>query len=178
MRTTLSVLVSVCVLCLILAAAPAAAQGPSTTGGLFNSFWALLVDGQVTPEGVCYVQEDCDAGGSVECFGTTCSAAQEWVECDGQRTYCPCQASVTCYGGTTISCTGSGGRRPGICEEGAYYVNCDEHTTYCPVTCTAACDGGWPQCSGHLGSGACFEKGNPPLYIECDGHHYDCIGPY
>jgi hypothetical protein len=175
MRKTLSPLVALCILCVFLAAAPASAQGPSTTGVLFDSFWVFLVDGQVSPEGVCFVQEDCDAGGSVQCSGTTCSAAQEWVECDGQRTYCPCQASVTCYGGTTISCTGSGGSRPGICIEGTYTVNCDESITYCPVTCTAECLDGLTQCVGYTGPYACFGKAN--LYITCDGRQYFCTDP-
>ena len=178
MRTTLSVLVALCILCVLLAAAPASAQGPSATRNLFDSFSVFLADGQVSPEGVCYVHEDCDAGGYVECSGMSCSAEQEYVECDGQRTYCPCQASVTCYAGTTVSCTSDGGSRPDLCEEGPYYVTCDERSTYyCPVTCTAECDGGFPRCSGHLGPGACFEKGLVPLYIECDGRHYDCIEP-
>lgn len=176
MNKTLPGLAVVCIVGAVLFSGAASAQGPTLSGDLFHSFWTLLADGQISPEGVCYVHEDCDAGGSVDCSGTNCSAGQEWVECDGQRTYCPCEASVTCYGGTTISCTASGGSRPGICEEGSYYVNCNEHVTYCPVTCTAECEDG-THCDGYGGPWSCFEKGWPPIYIECDGRHYDCNGP-
>lgn len=42
----------------------------------------------------CTVSRDCADGSPISCSGDTCSSGSDnygWVECDGNRTYCPTQ---------------------------------------------------------------------------------------
>lgn len=125
--------------------------------------------------GPCSVTEYCALGGSVSCNGgSTCSAGDDKVTCDGTTYYCACEASLTCPDGTPISCQTQNGSRFNICEVGPHYVNCDEHLTYCPVACTASteCSGGFSiSCNGYQPN-SCFEKTG--FYIECDGVRRSC----
>jgi hypothetical protein len=173
MKTMVAVLSVLLVLVTVAPLSAAPAEDPDT---LLKGLWWLDAEDPISAAGPCYVKEYCDAGGYVECWGndpsSTCTAGPEYVECDGERTECPCQASLNCYGGP-ISCTGGGPINE--CEVGENFVNCNEHYTYCPVTCTAQCDGGFPSCNGYNGP-TCFEKtiSQGTVYIECDGERTYC----
>lgn len=88
---------------------------------------------------------DCTQGADVFCSGTTCNAVNQncpagvrgYVECDGNRTYCPecqgCQALAVCTQGPNVSCTG-GSNCSAVdqnCPFQQGYVNCDGNYTFC-----------------------------------------------
>lgn len=124
------------------------------------------------PAASCYVKEYCDLGGFIDCSGVNCSAGPEWIKCDGTTTYCPCEARLTCPGGTEISCQTTAGRFQD-CEVSTTYVSCNERITYCPIECSATTDCGSfnISCQGRI-PGSCSSK--PGLWVECDGFRRNC----
>lgn len=82
----------------------------------------------------CSVNTHCSNGSTISCTGSqTCSSQNgQWVECDGQRTYCPvppCTAEVWCDDGTYLSCMGSS---PSSCQEDSCLIYCDGQRYACP----------------------------------------------
>lgn len=152
---------------------PLVAESPSDSELVAAGFSLREPVEPVESMATCYVFEDCDLGGYVHCYGTTCSAGPEWVKCDGVRTWCPCQASLTCPGGgPTISCQTTAGRLRD-CEVGPTWVSCNERITYCPVVCTAStnCGSFSISCQGRI-PGSCTSK--PGFWVQCDGIQHNC----
>lgn len=88
----------------------------------------------VSAPGDCSVSLECPDGTILQCDGTnySCTTGSNYVECNGQRTYCPsqqCTARVFCReAGCDVICSSSNGD----CHEGPDYVRCDGQTTQCP----------------------------------------------
>lgn len=83
----------------------------------------------------CSVNTHCSSGSTISCTGSSScnSSPGNWVECDGNRTYCPppssCTASVYCDDGSYLQCTGSSSTS---CIEDSCYIICDGQRLSCP----------------------------------------------
>ena len=155
-------------LALMAAGAPAAPPAAQTAAPACPT--ATVAPGV---EGAVFLFSDCQAncteGADVFCSGTTCNAVnqncpagvQGYVECDGNRTYCPtcpsCQAQAVCTEGPNVSCTGGSNcsavdQNCSVGQQG--YVQCDGNYTFCAsCPCTfqqcrqgCSCPGGFSTC--------------------------------
>ncbi|MCB1032692.1 MAG: hypothetical protein KDD47_02530 [Acidobacteria bacterium] len=126
-----------CCFCLTFAIAVGAAQPdpePAATQSKEPVFTTAIQDEAQPPEEsmTCNVSySPCYGGGSISCSGTYCSAGPFWVECDGNRTYCP-PCTVSCWD-TSRQCTSP----IGDCEvfgsaSDPFKIRCDSTTIHCP----------------------------------------------
>ncbi len=129
-----------CVFLLVVAAVVVALPAAASTTAPAASQPVKASAGPVEPsaQNGCTAQNDnCPDGcPTISCSGTTsCLVGSNYVECDGNRTYCQMGCNV-CYADAIC------GPRPGnsIHCQGSYYCNsadgcwvtCDFYTTYCP----------------------------------------------
>lgn len=131
-----------CALALLLAAlaSPVLADGGAVLPVLAGEI-CVAAGGHATEEGLGDVQAlyvcqvtytGCYAGIPITCYGDeTCSSGAGWVECDGNRTYCP-PCTVSCWE-PSRTCTS----QVGDCEiwgtpSDPYKIRCDTVVIGCP----------------------------------------------
>jgi hypothetical protein len=108
---------------------------------------SLLTDPETGGEeiflGPCSASLDCGDGNVISCTGSnTCTASDfgGYVECDGQRTYCPNRCTVSlfcsceCRSGT-IFCSSNSGN----CQKSGGSITCDGFTITCDRFCSRPC---------------------------------------
>lgn len=91
---------------------------------------------EFSAQGPCTVTNECNDADlcAISCSSESgdCHSDANWVECDGERTYCdsdcPCSASATCSDGSTLYCEGAD-----YCQAfDDCWVWCDDQRTWCP----------------------------------------------
>ena len=91
------------------------------------------------PRASCTVSNDCDAQPTISCTSSVgnCHSGSNWVECDGNRTYCAappatCTISTSCPSGGGVSCTGTASY--GCYKMTNCWVECSTGLFRCPNT--------------------------------------------
>lgn len=89
-------LLAAAVLCFALTAAASAAPAameqprPVTLADIFSPAGSPVAPVNLTG---CYISKECACGGgyvTIDCAGdVSCTSGGRWVQCDGERTYCP-----------------------------------------------------------------------------------------
>jgi len=120
---------------------PAAAGQAVLVPQVAGELCALSAGTAAAEEGLGDIQElyhctvtytQCYGGTSISCTGhLTCSSGLGWVECDGERTYCP-PCTVSCWD-PSRTCTS----QVGDCEiwgspSDPYQIRCDDQVIFCP----------------------------------------------
>jgi hypothetical protein len=86
--------------------------------------------GQAQERNHCNVSYTQCSTGTISCEGHSyCTSGSGWVECDGQRTYCPssyCEAYCARTG--SLACTGQSS-----CQNGWFAATCDGVSYECPT---------------------------------------------
>ena len=115
---------------LILGAVAAQAAGPASQTAV--PMVADFATGPLvftTADG-CTASLTCPSGAYLYCSSPvpgTCTAASNYVECNGQRTYCPaCTAEKECCDGSWVYCEGN------VCSQLFRGVRCDGIAYLCP----------------------------------------------